>query len=225
MAILKIDAEDFRKFGGIQVFMDENKLTSVSSLEVELTGAFGDDCMASLINYLKQNKMIFKSLRLSSDIDSVPCILNYSPARTIIISQGIHQINDYSICNCTVEKLVISSTVQNIGVKAFLNSQFKKIEISSKNLFFSKKESFIVNNLTERIVAFESDSGVPKIIEAINKEENVKLWNNMKGAYDFSLEGPVFWKNNYEEKKVELKKNKISYKCFRPVRGTSALSL
>ncbi len=206
MPVIKIDAADLRQFGGIEIFMDNNNFASLSSLDVELTGNFDADCMATLINYLQKRQTSFKSLRLSKDVNDVPCILNYSPARTIIVSQGIHKIGDFSICNCSVNKLVISSSVQNIGLKAFRNSTIHKIEISSKNVFFSMQEHILINNLTGAIVAFESDFGVPKIIENMNKAENVKLWENIKSAYDFSLEGPVFWKNNYAEKKAELKK-------------------
>ena len=127
MPVIKLDAADFRQFGVLEIFMDNNNFASLSTLDVELTGNFDADCMATLINYLQKRQTSFKSLRLSKDVNDVPCILNYSPARTIIVSQGNHKIGDFSICNCSVNKLVISSSVQNIGLKAFRNSTIHKI--------------------------------------------------------------------------------------------------
>ena len=210
MPKITIPAEELRKFGSMEIFMNENLVSPVSSYDAELTGTFMNDCIMNFIEYLKEKNLVFKSLRFSLDIDYLPCIFDYAPAKTLIIPEGIHKINDFSICNCIVQKLVIPSSVQNIAPKAFNNSKFKKIELSKNNRFFTMKEKFLVNNLTGATVIFEADSGAPQIIEKINTPQNITLWNNMKSAYNFSAEGPVFWKNNYEEIKPKLKRNDFS---------------
>ena len=209
MPKIKIVADDLRKFGGLKSLMDELKITAPSNYDIELTGNFTVDCMESLISYLKEKNSIFKSLTFSPDINYIPGVYGYAPAKTLFIPEGVYEINEFSICSCLIEKLFISSTVQKINTKAFFNSQFKMIEISKQNAFYSMDRENLVNTLTEEIVASEISISGSELIRKINSPENIQLWNNMKTAYNFTLEGPGFWKKNYEEKKNQLKKSDL----------------
>lgn len=212
-----ISADDLRKFGGLRILMDEQNITSFSNIDVELSGNFTVDCMKSLISYLEEKKSVFKSLTFSPDINYIPGFYGYAPAKTLIIPEGVHEINEFSICSCLINKLYISSTVQKINSKAFFNSQFKKIEVSNKNAFFTMKQANLINTLTEEIITTEITTTGNEIIKKINSTENIQLWNNMKNAYAFTLQGPAFWKKNYDEKKTQLKKVELSKQFANPL--------
>ncbi len=217
MAKIKISADDLGKFGGMRILSDELNISNPANFEVELSGKFTVDCMEALISFLKEKKSVFKSLTFSPNIKYVPGVYGYSPAKTLVVPEGVYEIKDFSICNCTVEKLYLSSTVQKISSKAFFNTQFKKIEISKNNSFYSMEQNNLINNLTEEIIVSEIRENCNEIINKINSPENIKLWDNMKSAYKFTVDGPAFWKKNYEEKKAGLEKVEFSKQFTNPL--------
>ena len=59
-----IPAEEMKRFGGIEICLTENNLKSLQNCEVELSGNFDSICMNYFYNYLKENKIRLKSLKL-----------------------------------------------------------------------------------------------------------------------------------------------------------------
>lgn len=71
--------------------------------------------------------------------------------------------------------------------------------------FMQNNKMFMQNN--KMFLQKAKPSTNEKILQEINSEENKKLWASMINIYSFfSLQGPVFWKNNFDE----FKKNQLN---------------
>lgn len=71
--------------------------------------------------------------------------------------------------------------------------------------FMQNNKMFLQNN--KMFLQKAKPSTNEKILQEINSEENKKLWASMINIYSFfSLQGPVFWKNNFDE----FKKNQLN---------------
>src|SRR5574344_1093038 len=101
-----INANELRRIGGFDRFVLEEEI-QIPLCELETAGNFSYDCMQNVVKYLSDRNIQLESFTFSPDLQIMPFIKKYSPAKEIIIPEGIKSIPSNCFVNCNIQELCL----------------------------------------------------------------------------------------------------------------------
>lgn len=199
-----INANELRRIGGFDRFVLEEEM-QIPLCELEAAGDFSYDCMQNMIQYLSEKNLQLESFAFSADLQVLLFIKNYSPARKVIIPEGIKSVPSNCFVNCNIQELYLPSTLQIIESDSFTNAQIDKLVINKDNKFLSVEDGILFDSFTKEIFCKESERSFAQVFT----ENQKNLWSKIKCVGNFRIETALFWKQNFLQQKTKLKPQNI----------------